>query len=906
MNIFHKVTLEILKKNKTRTIVTIIGILLSAAMFTAVTGSVSTVQNYLIENAYYTEGKWHVSVYETTEEFFTFLLEPEKIVEHTQDLEIFEHENLKQYVYSQEIGYAIAEGCSNPNKPYLYVIGANTEFAETMPVHLTEGRFPENTQEILLPNHLERNGGVHYALGDVLTLEIGNRMSEGYILGQHNPYLGTEEENQEFEYLDVIETRTYTVVGFYERPSFEEYSASGYTAITGMDKVRPEGARYDFYLELKNPKDAYTWFSEINRIFGYSTSTNSDLLVALGCSGYDTFYAVLYGLAAIVSGLIIFGSVSLIYNAFSISISERTKQFGLLSSIGATNRQIRKMVFFEALAVSVIGIPLGIVAGIVGMGITFHCIGTQFAKILNFAHPLELCIYPWTVVAACVLTLFTVLISAWIPSKHAAMVTAVEAIRQSDEIKLSKKERKNLQKDKKLMSHLFGLSGMLAEKYYTRSKRKYRATIGSLFMSIVLFISASAFTGYLTDSVESSFAGNGYDIRYSYYPLDYMSGEEIEQEDFSNRISESEWAERLEKAQGITEMTYVSERSGYVNISNEYLSKQYQSYMQEKLASYGVELEREEAEVLVGVLFVEDTIYETFLEEQNLDKETYMNVETPLGVAIDESTFFDYELEKYIQADLLKEDAKEVVLVNTVEVRVDGIEISEKEEMETNLQIGAIVKERPYYVSDAYQLSILYPYSAKERVELNFGNKYNRSNFYILTQDHATTYEDLEQIVKKSGCHTNSLYDYAETVEENRALVLIIQVFSYGFIVLISLIAAANVFNTISTNIRLRRREFAMLKSVGMSDKDLQNMMNVECLLYGSRAIVYGIPVSILITWLIYRVISEGFSTGFYLPYTAIAIAIFSVFAVVFSTMVYSMKKIQQDNPIDALKNENL
>lgn len=112
-----------------------------------------------------------------------------------------------------------------------------------------------------------------------------------------------------------------------------------------------------------------------------------------------------------------------------------------------------------------------------------------------------------------------------------------------------------------------------------------------------------------------------------------------------------------------------------------------------------------------------------------------------------------------------------------------------------------------------------------------------------------------------------------------------------------------NVFNTISINISLRRREFAMLKSVGMSNKEMNRMMNFACILYGSRALLYGLPVSIIITGFIYRVISEGFTTGFYLPWSAIAIAVLSVFIVVFATMMYSMRKIKADNPIDALKN---
>jgi putative ABC transport system permease protein len=137
-------------------------------------------------------------------------------------------------------------------------------------------------------------------------------------------------------------------------------------------------------------------------------------------------------------------------------------------------------------------------------------------------------------------------------------------------------------------------------------------------------------------------------------------------------------------------------------------------------------------------------------------------------------------------------------------------------------------------------------------------------------------------------------------------MITVINVFAYGFIILISLIAATNVFNTVSTGISLRRREFAMLKSVGMTSKGFNKMMNYECLLYGAKALLFGLPTSFIITYLIYFFVSHGAEISFVLPWSAIGIAVFSVFAVVFATMMYSMSKIKKDNPIDALKNENL
>ena len=134
----------------------------------------------------------------------------------------------------------------------------------------------------------------------------------------------------------------------------------------------------------------------------------------------------------------------------------------------------------------------------------------------------------------------------------------------------------------------------------------------------------------------------------------------------------------------------------------------------------------------------------------------------------------------------------------------------------------------------------------------------------------------------------------------------IVNIFAYGFIILISLIAATNVFNTISTSISLRRREFAMLRSVGMTEKGINKMMNYECILYGAKALLLGLPTSCLISFILYKIVSKGMMISFKLPWLAMGIATLSVFLVVFATMIYAMHKIKKENPIDALKNENI
>lgn len=907
MNIFNKVTLRSLRRNKTRTIVTIIGIMLSAAMICAVTTFASSLQNYAVEYVIYNDGNWHAQVSEVDAQTRTQIIGDERI---------------EAAAVGQHIGYAEI-GSANEYKPYLCVIGGNDEYFASMPIHLISGTLPRNSDELLLPEHLKSNGGVTFRIGDTLTLELGERMLDGFSLGQNEPCFATAWEDAEEHYLpngetlEVRETRRYTVVGFYERPTFENYTAAGYTALTVADAAVPENAVSDIYFRMRDAETVYDYMDELE-LMG---TINTDLLLYSGVSRYSTFSEVLTGLAAIVIGLIMFGSISLIYNAFSISVSERTKQFGLLSSVGATKKQLRQMVRFEALAVSAVGIPLGILAGIGGIGVTLLLIGERFAYMMgDFDAPLRLCVSWQSIVIAVLVALVTVLISAWIPSKRATRVTAVEAIRQNTDIKARPA------RTSKLTYKLFGLPGVLASKYYKRSRKKYRATVVSLFMSIVLFVSAAAFTEYLTESVTGGLAGEAYDLSY------YVD------EDFIGDMDTDALLALLGSEKHITNVAFTDQIYFSGTVSEEYLTESFLSRSLGLAASsdmFGNPLEGEKC--LSGYLyFIDDASFRALLDEYGLDEADYYDPADPRAVAVDNNVVFDGKAEKYITVDAIRGDEAVIDYTRLTDIpdysycgqstgengetlyrfQKDGedetLELTEDEALRhTTLRTGRVITDAPYYVmrSRPGELHLIYPQSMMDLVlpaeELRDGY-YRFSRYYMTSSNHAASYEALKTLLSENGADTSGLFDYAEEEESGRNLITVIEVFAYGFIVLISLIAAANVFNTISTNINLRRREFAMLKSVGMTRRGLRRMLNYECLLYGTKSLLYGLPAAAGVTWLICYTVSRGYETAFTLPWGVVGIAVFSVFAVVFSTMLYAMRRVNRENPIDALKNENL
>ncbi len=898
MNILNKVTLKILGKNKTRTAVTIIGIILSAAMITAVTTGVTSFQKLFIDIEIEQSGDWYGRAVSVDSNKLDF---------------VKNDKHVKDYAYLSDVGYSKLENSQNEQKPYLYIAGMSKNFKDVIPVNITNGRMPKNADEIIIPESVYANAGVKYRLNDKLTLSVGERQLSGIKLIQKNEYLPDEEKFVEKG------TKTYTVVGFYERTSFEPFEAAGYTALTVEDENNITSC--DIFIKTDNAKGIFDYM-KLN-FKGSNLEYNKGLLRAMLASNEEMLYKMLYSVAAVLILIIVFGSISLIYNAFSMSVSERTKQIGLLSSIGATKKQLTKSVLFEALFLSGIGIPVGILSGMGGLAVTFRLTQGLLKNLANGNTVVKLSLsVTWVAIAAAAgIGLITVLISAFLPARRATKMSAIEAIRQSNDIKIKGKKVKT----SKLTYKLFGFEGMIASKNFKRNRRKYRATVISLFMSVVLFISASSFSSYLKKTTDMFFDDVDYDISYN------IIDEKLDINDIYKPLS---------SVNGVTQSGYAKEFYNEAMIPEKYISDKTMKVLNNPDTSVFSSEADDSYRVPVSYSFIDDNSFKKYLEENNLSADEFMNVNNPNAVAID---FYKVMLKttsgngKRYGLNILKKDTSEFNILEIKSIKgyfysgsekgTDGkttfIFKNEKNEddvkklsieeatIEQKLNIGYVTSRKSLTINNMYGNSIIlvYPYSSYNKVMS--ANVQSNSNFmqtacYFKVNNHKKAAAEMVEVLNQKGLTTSELNDYAGVLESNRSMIMLINIFSYGFIALISLIAMANVFNTISTNIGLRRREFAMLKSVGMTKRGFNRMMNFECLLYGIKGIIYGLPVSFGITYLMYKSVSQGWNATYYVPWQSIVIAVASVFAVVFATMLYSMRKIKKDNPIDALKNENL
>ncbi len=864
MNIFHKVALQGLIKNRTRTLVTIIGVALSAALITAVSVFAVSLQNYMINGAVKKYGDWHVQFTDVDDSF---------VQEQAEDSRVSE------VVSTENIGFAMLNGGQNPDKPYLFIAGFNRETFDALPITLLLGRMPENSSEILIPAHVASNGGVKISVGDTLTLAVGSRRAGDETLSQHDPYRQGEES------LAFSEERTYTVVGVCQRPSFEEYAAPGYTLITMADNA--EGAEHlSAFVTLEKPGQIRSYVKSAAQ--GHAYVLNDDVLRFMGVSGDKLFNTLLYSLGIILVALVMLGSVFLIYNSFHISLNERTHQFGIFMSVGATEKQLRNSVVFEGICIGLIGIPAGMLIGIPGIRLVLSLVAKNFANVLYSDVPLTLKVSVPALAASVVISMITILISAYIPAKKAARTPVMECIRQTNEIKVEAKDIKTAGFTK----HFFGLEGTLASKNFKRNKRRYRSIILSLSLSVVLFVSSSSFVMNLKQTSKQADVVTDYDIGFD-----------------AQNMDDSEMLglyDKMKTAEGVTHSSYQALMEFTCAVRTEQLSDAY-------LKSKGDTLRGDTEDLPMEIQFLDDTSYLQIIKSLGLTANAYTlddtrtkesmkliavaKMEDTTGKAEEVSQLENVFRDSTVDADLIPEKKGEPVTEWGKNVSITCVDLVPPDAP----TFSGKYEQKPYF------FQIIAPWSLKETLApQNLSVDVRGKGITFRSDSPGKSTEQMQAIIEGTGITSDyALHNVYAMLEQNRNILFIVNLFAVVFIAMISLIAVANVFNTISTNIKLRRREFAMLRSVGMSDREFNKMMRYECLLYGLRTLLFGLPISGILSWLIYKgMFIGGSEIDFIFPWGSLAVSILGVFLVIFITMIYAAEKIRKENIIEALRDD--
>ncbi|MFX3631281.1 MAG: FtsX-like permease family protein [Candidatus Pristimantibacillus sp.] len=872
MNIVNKLTIRHLKQNKRRTLVTIIGVIISVAMVTAVATLGTSFLDLMKKQTIASGGEWHVLYKGVNKE----QLEAVKADEATKAL-----------IISRNVGYSMLEGSQNDSKPYLFIQDYNQQGFQQFPLELTEGRLPQAANEIIIPEHIAANAKVDYGIGDTLKLDVGTRSwineeGENVLLGQSEPLRRMNDNISET--LEVTANKSYTIVGVIKRPEWEPAWSPGYTILSYVDESLIKADELvNATVVLKKVKGSlYAHAKELakaNNIDVESIAYNNDLLRYYGITNNDGLQRTLFSLSAIIMGVIIVGSVSLIYNAFAISVSERSRHLGMLSSVGATRRQKRNSVFFEGAVIGLISIPIGFLCGLVGIGITFYFINKIIEGALGVTEKLSVTITPMSIVISCAISILTIFISTYLPAIRASKVSAIDAIRQSTDVKLTGKAVKT----SKLVRKIFGIEAEIGLKNLKRNKRRYQATVFSLVISIVLFLAVSYFTDNLKKSLELSQSGINYDIQVTL-------GDEKSADQVKNSIAALEDVTEFSALKALDLNAWVNEdviadelRKSDKDGDSLYKDGKYKYY--------------------ISVSVLNDQSLKAYAAKAGADYQSLIDPNHLRAIVVDTINYEDEAAGKY---------AETKAIYAKVGDSLDLLQFDWDTEIETPLnqvEIAALTDQVPMgvYSTGLGGLNIIISEEALDRlfpntVTISPNNMNTQTRIYLKSADPMATQQQIEEM-KESNIYIHNMYQIRQ---QDGQMILLMSVFTYGFILLITAISIANIFNTTSTSISLRKREFAMLKSVGMTSKGFNKMINYESIFYGVKSLLYGLPISVIVMYFIHKALMNSFSYSFVLPWMSMIYVVIAVFIIVISAMLYSSSKVKKENIIDALKQDSI
>ena len=868
MNLYTSLTLRYLKENKRRTIVTIIGIILSTALICGIGNISVSLMDHKIRETIANDGEFHATFYDIKKDDIST---------------ITNSAGISKSALSESLGYAKLD---KYDKYMIQIKEYDENDFKGYQIKLKDGRFPSNDKEIVLSEESLKKS--NKKIGDSISFNIGKRVDEdgnsreGDLLAYEN------------EKIINATKKDFKIVGTIEKPGFEwNGSDAVVTGITYLDINNiDKNQDVNVSISVNKPTEIYEIAPKIAKNLGLklkdvsgdnynnkqgihyeNLSFNEHLLRLQGASVYSNINNSIYMIIIIVTVLVVICTIATVYNAFSISISERKKQFGILNSIGATKSQIIKLVFIEAFIVSVIAIPIGIVCGTISVDLVFRFIQRFFENSFIADMNLRVVYNPYIIIGSILIVLITIGISAILPAITAAKISPLEAIKNSSNLKIGKV------KDSKIVRFIFKTEGVLAYKNLRRNKKKFRITLFSLIISVVIFISFSGFMKLFIKANQVQSSQMNYDL--------YL---------YKNGFAEDDKIiNELKKVKGIENFSINNEYSIGTNVGENNINKGYKELIEKYFTK-----ENKNDEVVYNFsnsLFFfpgDEAISKLKLKTGKFDKETAIKEN---GIILRNKSYYE-ELGK--KGDVSLTNYKVGDIIDAYEIGYD--EKNDKEIIETvKLKVLATTEDLlPGQLSSSYMGLDFITY---DEVGQKLGFNINKGRMYISTNKEENTRKAIKEIAEKYGYTVNDEIEYARKNEQS---MMAMKVFVYGFVSVISLVSITNIVNTISTNINLRKREFAIIKSIGVTPSGFNKMIYLESLLYGALSLIYGIPIGMGITILMNKTLGDVINLGMVIPWNAIIISFVGIFIITFIASYIPMKKINKENIIDSIRQESI
>ena len=994
-SVFVRYTLRSLAANRVRTAVTVVGIALATGLLMAVLASVTSLQEGLANQSRETGGVWQVELRETDEAELARLREVAGA-------------RLDRLAIRRDLGAAPfsatdAETCGT----YLSVLTLPEEqdgtarsrgdlAYEVIPSPaLDSGRLPERDGEIALTSNLrgaELTPGASelpgvaagvaaegpLAVGSEVTLALGRRvahyeggasqevgaesgvMYQSVIVGT-DPYgMPNVEQGPIAETLEGVSApRTYTVVGFVD----PDWEIPGYAAYVSADAAggasMPRETAY-FSTSCASYEELTELVQAVRPRGG--AALNAGLLAYEGLASDRLIFDTLGMFAATLSTVVVVAAVSLITNAFTISVSERTRQFGLLSSLGASKRQLRHTVLVEAAVLGAVGIPLGVALGLAGAAVAFAVTGTGWARMVGTASAVTLTVRPWCVGLTVLLAVLTLLVSAMVPAVRAGRVSAVDAIRSSADVRPSRRLRRvfrrrrapldDLSADRRrprgLAARLGGMPAFLARRTLAVSAGKARVAVLSLAVSVTLLVTAGVVNDMLSGAVGVAYGTGAFAYDLELYTADDSSPIAAGEKDARSAALDAADGvlERIASIDGVSVAAYEVQAQATVRLSDALVPAVPEGVTPG--SSGGVNVSADGI-ASASVYLVDDASWRALADAgvvaaENADPARLSALLASTVSANDGVRFGERELlgaGPSGTAERLALDAREgygdpLIAWGGGEPAAYYV----PEDTENASEQVEVPVEKATHVAVTVPVTVASPDDIGERAPV--GAAQLKGDFPALVMPARAVRESagaLEALL--DGSRTPWTYyhvrlaagaDDAEVLRQMadaaadapaavslgttnlvaqqrdaRAMSFTVQVFLVCFAAILALIAVANVFNTIASGMMLRTREFAALRSAGMGERAFRRMILAECADYALRGLVLGTTLALVVELVLWRAMSLSVSgLAFAVPWGHLALAFGVVVAVLAASVAYALRKTHALNLVEALRAEAL
>ncbi len=889
MRIENKLTVAHLKQNKKRTIITSIGIIISVAMIVSVFIGIAAFMDYNERMVISLYGNSELWIADVTKEKLDILKNDDRI----------ESVGLSENGRSDTSGVRL-EGAKSLRHSTGYINWYNADMFSQMYIDELEGAFPKNSNEILLTQRYIDDNELPWKVGDTITLQLGKRYNKRNDKIQSEFFNFTNTGEYEYgEEFDFCGNRKFKIAGIIKDD------------VTGLSKsqmysVCDDDSVYSAHIKLKkvNPFSMSTINSiakelgiNPNKMSKSNMFLNNELLATHFCGSLDSDMVKKYipmGLAVLL--IILVTAFMLIYNAFGISLSERTKYLGMLSSVGATKKQKIHSIYFEGFILSIIGIPIGTLLGTAIMAAAIKLIPNNEQGGINprFTAPI------WAMAFAIVFCVAIIFISLRIPAKKASAASAIDSIRQSDTFKV--KSTRNPW----IIKKIFGIEGVLAYKNFKRNGRKSKLVTISIAISVVLFLCVNYYC-----SVTSGLVMDDANIPYK---VEFAIGSNLDSEQVLKDIED---IDGVKDVYSINQSLFTYGKAGIGKESDRTITKgnntteKYKNLWQD---------------VNVYVTHLDDDDFNELCKKNGIDPKPYYQRYGKARKCIIMNNF-DHKAngDKIFNDNIIGEK-----LASPSDMWLDmwhenedlpaesGYYEMSREDQELFMEeldlfecfiiSGIVDYDENNYACNLDPVRSISAYAPYSMMPVDDSNELGGNSLYgVETDDHKDVTEKISSYFDNypdvdDTTWVSDRYGYVDqTLQRNKT----IKIFMYGFILLISMISLANIINVISTSINSRKREFSMIKSVGITPKGFSKMIALESFFYGIGALFVSIPISIGINLGLNKIVADG-KIPFEVNWLMLLIVICAVFAFVGGVMLYSISKIKNDNIIENLKNDVL